>query len=141
EYLVSATGNANTNAGLSQTVTNPTALAALVSAGLPAITTPTFSVPRTFLDNYNLNPTTNFGMADPNLRSPYVQQWNLGIQRQLKGFVVEARYVGNHGTKLFRALDYNQININANGFLADFIRAQSNGNLALAKTGVFNPAY
>ena len=141
EYLVALTGNANTNAGLSQTVTNPTALASLVSAGLPTITTPAFTVPRTFLDNYNLSPTTNFGMADPNLRSPYVQQWTLGIQRELKGFIVEARYVGNHGTKLLRAIDLNQININAGGFLQDFLRAQSNGNLALAKTGVFNPAY
>ncbi len=141
EYLVAATGNANTNAGLAQTVTNPTALTNLIRNGVPAIATPTFAVPRTFLDNYNLSPTTSFGIADPNLRSPYVQQWNVGIQREVKGWVLEARYVGNHGSKLFRALDFNQININAGGFLADFKRAQANGNLALAKTGVFNPAY
>jgi hypothetical protein len=141
EYLVAATGNANTNAGLAQTVTNPTALTNLIRNGLPTITTPTFSVPRTFLDNYNLSSTSSFGMADPNLRSPYVQQWNLGVQRELKGWILEARYVGNHGTKLLRALDFNQININAGGFLDDFKRAQANGNLALAKTGVFNPAY
>jgi hypothetical protein len=80
-------------------------------------------------------------MADPNLRTPYVQQWNIGIQRQVKAFVVDVRYIGNHGTKLLRALDYNQININAGGFLDDFLRAQNNGNLALARTGTFNPAY
>jgi hypothetical protein len=141
EYLVALTGNANTNAGLSQTVTNPTALSSLISAGLPNILTPAFTVPRTFLDNYNLSPTTNFGMPDPNLRSPYVEQWNVGIQHEFKGFVLEGRYVGNHGVKLLRALDFNQININAGGFLGDFLRAQQNGNLALAKTGVFNPAY
>jgi len=141
EYLVALTGNANTNAGLAQSVTNPTALTSLISAGLPAISTPAFQVPRTFQDNYNLSPTTNFGMADPSLRAPYVQQWNIGIQRDVKGFVVEARYIGNHGTKLLRAIDLNQININSGGFLADFLRAQSNGNLALAKSGVFNPAY
>jgi hypothetical protein len=141
EYLVALTGNAGTNAGLSQTVTNPTALTSLVSAGLPTISVPAFQVPRTFQDNYNLSPTTNFGMSDPNLRAPYVQQWNIGIQHELKGFIVEARYIGNHGTKLLRAIDLNQININSGGFLADFLRAQSNGNLALAKTGVFNPAY
>ncbi len=141
EYLVAVTGNANTNSGLSQTVTNPTALASLVSAGLPAITPPAFQVPRTFLDNYNLSPTTNFGMPDPNLRSPYVQQWTIGVQHEVKGVILDVRYVGNHGTKLLRALDFNQVNINAGGFLADFLRAQQNGNLALAKTGVFNPAY
>lgn len=141
EYLVAMTGNANTNAGLSQAVTNPTALTNLISGGLPAITTPAFTVPRTFQDNYNLSTTTNFGMADPNLRSPYVQQWNIGIQHEFKGFILEGRYIGNHGVKLLRALDYNQININAGGFLADFLRAQQNGSLALAKTGIFNPAY
>jgi hypothetical protein len=141
EMLVALTGNANTNAGLSQTVTNPTALASLVSAGLPAIASPTFQVPRTFLDNYNLSPTTSFGMADPNLRTPYVQQWNFGVQREMKGIVLDARYVGNHGTKLLRAIDMNQININAGGFLPDFLRAQQNGKLAQAATGVFTPAY
>src|SRR5262249_37620274 len=73
--------------------------------------------------------------------TPYVQQWNFGIQREVKSFIVEARYVGNHGTKLLRSLDYNQININAGGFLADFIRAQNNGNLALNAAGVSDPSY
>jgi hypothetical protein len=141
EYLTALTGNANTNAGLAQTVTNPTALTSQIRNGLPTIATPNFLVPRTFLDNYNLSPTTNFGMSDPNLRSPYVQQWNIGIQHEMKGVVFEARYVGNHGTKLLRALDFNQININAGGFLADFQRAQQNGNLSLATSGIFNPAY
>ncbi|HXS95675.1 MAG TPA: TonB-dependent receptor [Candidatus Limnocylindrales bacterium] len=141
EMLVALTGNANTNAGLSQTVTAQ-GLTSLISAGLPAIAKPVFTVPRTFQDNYNLSATTNFGMADPNLRTPYVQQWNVGVQHEVKGgIIVEARYVGNHGVKLLRALDFNQVNINAGGFLGDFLRAQSNGNLALAKSGVFNPAY
>jgi hypothetical protein len=141
EYLVAITGNAGTNAGLSQAVTNPTALTSLVRAGLPAVSTPAFKVPRTFLDNYNLSPTSNFAIPDPNLRSPYVQQWNIGIEHDFKGVLVDVRYVGNHGTKLLRALDYNQININAGGFLADFQRAQSNGFLAQAATGVFDPSY
>ena len=140
EYLVALTGNVTTNAGLAQTVTAQ-GLTSLISAGLPPIASPVFQVPRTFLDNYNLSATTNFGMADPNLRSPYVQQWNIGIQREMRGFVVDLRYVGNHGTKLLRGVDLNQVNINAGGFLADFLRAQQNGNLTLAQTGVFNAAY
>ena len=141
EYLVAITGNVNTNAGLSSSVTNPTALSNLVRNGLNPIATPTFKVPRTFLDNYNLSSTSNFAMPDPNLRSPYVQQWNLSIEHDFKGFILDVRYVGNHGTKLLRALDYNQIDINAGGFLADFRRAQSNGYVALAASGVFDPAY
>ena len=141
EFLVALTGNANTNAGLSQTVTNPTPLSGTIAAGLPTITTPVFQVPRLFSDNYALSTTTSFAMADPNLKTPYVQQWNVGVQHELKGVVLEARYVGNHGTKLLRAVDLNQININSGGFLADFLRAQKNGQLAQAATGVFNPNY
>ena len=139
EFLSSITGNANTNAGLGQNVTGQ-GLAAQVATP-PTITPPTFKVPRTFGDNYALSRTTNFGIADPNLRTPYVQQWTIGVQREMKGIMLEARYVGNHGTKLLRALDYNQINLNAGGFLADFNRAYNNGNLALKANGSFNPAY
>jgi hypothetical protein len=139
EFLVAITGNANTNAGLGQAVTGQ-GLAARASA-LPAITPPTFKVPRTFADNYALSRTTNFGIADPNLRSPYVQQWTIGIEREVKGVILDARYVGNHGTKLLRALDYNQININAGGFLGDFQRAQNNGLASQRAGGAFNPAY
>jgi hypothetical protein len=50
---------------------------------------------------------TNIGQNHPDsidrgpIRSSYVQQWNLNIQRELPGRVaVEAAYVGNKGTKL-----------------------------------------
>src|SRR5260370_23755730 len=78
---------------------------------------------------------------DPNLRTPYVQEWNAGIQHAFKGVSVEARYVGNHGVKEWRGIDYNQVDITSNGFLDDFLRAYNNGYLALAATGTFNPAY
>jgi hypothetical protein len=139
EFLVALSGNANSNLGLSQNVTAQ-GLAAPVSA-LPAIAAPTFQVPRTFADNYASSRTTNFGMADPNLRTPYVQQWSLGIERELSGFILDARYVGNHATKLLRAIDLNQINLNAGGYLPDFLRAYNNGNLALSATGNFDPSY
>jgi hypothetical protein len=49
--------------------------------------------------------------------------------------------VGNHVVGAYRAFDVNQINVNASGFLQDFVRAQNNGNLAETRTGVFNPAF
>src|ERR1044072_2185715 len=55
--------------------------------------------------------------------------------------ICEARYIVNHGTKLLRALDYNQVLYNANGFLADFQRAQSNAALSQAANGSYNGAY
>jgi hypothetical protein len=70
-----------------------------------------------------------------------VQQWNLSVEHDFKGTVLSVRYVGNHGVKELRAIDFNQIDIKAGGFLDDFLRARSNGNLSRAATGVFNPAY
>ena len=52
------------------------------------------------------------------------------------------RYIGNKGSSLLRVIDYNQIKYNANGFLADFQRAQSNAALAekpgLGYVGTYN---
>lgn len=47
--------------------------------------------------------------VDPNLRTPYVQNYNLNIQQELfRNGVLEVGYVGSHGTKLFRYRDINQ---------------------------------
>jgi hypothetical protein len=44
-----------------------------------------------------------------NLRTPYVQQWNVGIQQQIgKNRVAEIAYVGSKGTDLLTARDMNQ---------------------------------
>jgi hypothetical protein len=44
-----------------------------------------------------------------NLRTPYLQHWNFGIQRELgKSRVVEVTYVGSKGTHLFDSRDINQ---------------------------------
>jgi hypothetical protein len=80
-------------------------------------------------------------MVDPNLRHPRVQQYSIGVQHEIKGTVVEARYVGNHVVGAYRAFDYNQVVINSNGFLQDFLRAQNNGYLAVAAGRSFTPAY
>jgi len=130
----------STNSGLAG-IAADTGLTNTVSAP-PGITAPTFKVPRTFADNYNINPGGNAqGMPDPNLRTPYVQLWSFGVQQELKGFILEARYVGNHAVKGLRAVDYNQINPNAAGFLNDFKRARSNGFLSQAAGKGFNPDY
>src|SRR5882672_3373122 len=47
--------------------------------------------------------------VDRNLRTPYVQNYNLNIQHELfKNGIWEVGYVGSHGTKLFRYRDINQ---------------------------------
>lgn len=57
----------------------------------------------------NVAETFEFRAVDRNLRTPYVQQWNLGVQYELtRNFLLEARYVGTKGTKLLQALAFNQ---------------------------------
>jgi hypothetical protein len=129
-----------TNAGL-QSIVADSGLSGRLSAGVPAIQTPTFQVPRTLADNYALDPFSTIGVVDPNLRRPYVQQYTVGIQHQWKENLFEVRYVGNHVVGAYRAFDFNQVLLSSNGFLPDFIRARNNGFLAEARTGTFNPAY
>jgi outer membrane receptor protein involved in Fe transport len=46
---------------------------------------------------------------DPHLRTPYMQDWNFNIQRQLgKNRMVEIGYVGSKGTHLYGGRDINQ---------------------------------
>ncbi len=112
-----------------------------ITSNPPAIPAPTFQVPTTYAQQYALNPTVAFTLMNPNLRTPYDQQFALSIQHEIKGTIIEARYVGDHATKLLRGFNVNQINITQNGFLSDFLKAQQNGILSLQQTGTFNPAY
>jgi hypothetical protein len=138
DLITSVRQNTQAAAGLTSAVTNPTT-AGFTSAP-PSVPTPAFQVPRTEADNYALSTAATLALPDPNLRTPYVQQWSVGVQHEAKGAVVELRYVGNHGTKELRQIDYNQINPFLNGFLADFNRAR--GNLFLSPSGspAYNPA-
>jgi hypothetical protein len=129
----------NTNAGLAQTV-QLTGLSSTL-ANPTALNAPAFRVPRTFADNFAINTQGAFGMPDPTLVTPYVQQWNFSIQQDIKGGVFEARYLGNRSTKSYRAFDFNQVNINQGGFLQEFNRAYSNGLAAQRVTGAFDPRY
>jgi hypothetical protein len=75
--------------------------------------------PSGLLDPNTLNPTTVLRRAqDPNQRTPYIQQYNFGIQYELlKDLLLDVAYVGNKGTKLngFRNLNQRAVTTNANG--------------------------
>lgn len=117
-------------------------LDAFLADGPVTVDPPEYAVPRRVSENQAIDPYAAVFSIDPNYRSPYMQQWNFGLQREI-GWktVVDARYVGNKGTKLVRAFDYNQVIVKENGFLDDLVRARNNGFLAEGATGAFNPAY
>ncbi len=54
-------------------------------------------------------PNPDFFVADPHMRTPYVQNFNLNFQQQVgPKAVLQVGYVGTKGTKLFQFLDINQ---------------------------------
>jgi hypothetical protein len=64
--------------------------------------------------------------------NPYVQNWNLEIQRELaRNFTLEARYVGSKGTKLYGRTNLNTVNIFENGILEAFNVTRAGGNAQL----------
>lgn len=86
--------------------------------------------------------TNSANAFDPNLRLGYVMSWTAGFQRELtKNMVVEARYVGNRGVKLWRQYDINETNLIENGFINEFRLAQANlianNNAGGARAGSF----
>jgi hypothetical protein len=70
---------------------------------------------------------STFQTMAPNLRTPYTENWNFGIQREIiKDTVLEVRYVGTASHSGWRRIDYNEVNIFENGFLQEFQNAQNN---------------
>jgi hypothetical protein len=85
--------------------------------------------------------TRGFSTVDPDLKSPSVLNWSIGLQREVwANGAVEARYVGNRGYNLWRSYDLNETNIFENGFVDEFTRAQQNLqiNQANGRTGFAN---
>ena len=69
------------------------------------LTTPDTVATSPTVDNEGLIFPTLF---DPNFKTPYSQNWNVGIQRQLStSLTLEVNYVGVKGTRLFRVVDAN----------------------------------
>jgi hypothetical protein len=81
-----------------------------------------------------INPEANltfggsqFWAMNPNIRQPYVESWNFGIQRQLgSSNALEIRYVGNLALHSWVGWNINEVNIFENGFLGEFKNAQKN---------------
>src|SRR6266571_2070431 len=72
---------------------------------------------------------------DPNLVTPYVETWNIGIQRALSSNLsLELGYVGNRGVKLLGKLDMNQAQPGA-GWNTPYTAAQASAAFTPAPSG------
>lgn len=131
--ITNVTTGVNANLGLSQRVTNSTPTGVITSAGVN-VTPPAFVLPRSDVDNYiSSSGAAGFWTVEPNLKTPYVQQWSFGFERELPGrWAIETRYVANRANKLIQAYDINEVNIFENGFLNEFLAAKKNLDINLA---------
>jgi hypothetical protein len=100
-----------------------------LSSPVPALSTfPasfTFPMPQS-LFTFGL-PQHGLSTIDPDIRTPYILNWSIGLQRELwRDSAIEVRYLGNAGHNLWRSYDVNEVNIFENGFLQEFKQAQRN---------------
>lgn len=57
----------------------------------------------------NIAETFEFRAINRDLKTPYVQQWNAGVQYEIaNGWLFEARYVGTRGKNLLQGVAFNQ---------------------------------
>jgi Carboxypeptidase regulatory-like domain len=71
--------------------------------------------------------TRGFSTMDPEIRTPYVRNWTIGIQRELwRDAAIELRYVANRGENIWRNYNLNEVNIFENRFVDEFRNAQRN---------------
>jgi hypothetical protein len=97
--LVGSAGNGVTYTPATYTSISNVSLPVPLPAGTP--TTVPFVVPTT---------DRTLTMSTYNRVSPYIQNWNLEIQRQIaENTTIEVRYLGTKGTKLWGTINLNQI--------------------------------
>jgi hypothetical protein len=151
QFFTAADYAASGNTGLQVSPINQGLFGPTVSnpQGAQNITPPPFQIPTSFMTNADnlFQPVAGYAI-DPGLNAPYIEQWNLSIQRDIGWKTsLSVSYYGNHGVGLFRAIDVNQLLLDQNGFYGDFLKARSNGFIALSHnpSGGFvpdhNPAY
>jgi len=107
----------------------------------PFVATPTF--PLTALASQSVN------AFDPNIRTPYVDSWTVGLQRALtRDMAVEVRYIGNVNKDPWVRENWNGTNFRETGLVGtnqfdnvadQFAKAQANlvANLAAGNGGTF----
>ncbi len=107
-------------------------LQSLASSGLLPVSTqgaqPFSAVPVT-------NRSAGLNPYDPNLKTPYIQSFNVTLQREItRSLSVDVSYIGNKASKLVTGRQINDVDIFNNGFLDAFNITRAGGNAPLFDT-------
>jgi hypothetical protein len=135
-YLVNQVSGQNQGAAETDTEVTATNLGNLVLP-VQAAATPFAPVPL-----YGPGSRTNTLYAyDYNLRTPYVQNYNVTIARALTNSItMTLAFVGTKGSELIRTVNVNEDNIYENGLLQAFPTLQAGGDSPLIDQ-IFNTSY
>ncbi|MEZ5307700.1 MAG: carboxypeptidase regulatory-like domain-containing protein [Pyrinomonadaceae bacterium] len=81
-----------------------------------------------------------FRAIDKDLKTPMIQQWNVGLQQQFfKDWTIEARYVGTRGQNLLLAVGFNQPYDLNDPNTPDYIYGRLNDALSAIFPGILGP--
>jgi Carboxypeptidase regulatory-like domain/TonB dependent receptor len=130
------TSNLGLHTGVAVTPASGDPLAVLDPKVNQILPPPPFAVPqaqyKNFLASFSSTGGSGIYAIDPNLRTPYVQQWSFGLQRELTpSMAFEVRYVGNHSTGMYRGDDLSQPNMTP-ALLSEFQQAAANLSICSA---------
>jgi len=115
---------------LNQVAYAPPSYQNLVNSTLPL--TPTNTPFATVPINDTNASTQTLLAANSALKTPYYQNWNASLGRQLtRGLTLDIRYVGTKGTKMYRGSNINENNIFESGVLNAFEITDAGGNAPL----------
>src|SRR5580658_7434994 len=115
---------------LNQVAYAPPTYQNLVNSTLPLTPTnrPFATVP---INDTNAS-TQTLLVANSGLKTPYIQNWNTSVGRQLsKGLTIDVRYVGSKGSRMYRGSNINENNIFESGVLNAFEITDAGGNAPL----------
>ncbi|MCZ2073786.1 MAG: TonB-dependent receptor [Bryobacterales bacterium] len=70
---------------------------------------PLWQLPAIFPAQLNQSGTASLGGVDPHMKNPYVQQWNLTIEREIFDMGLRASYVGTKTHQLVLSRNLNQV--------------------------------
>jgi hypothetical protein len=86
-----------------------------------------FPVRQTYPIAVRANRADSLSLFHPDIQVANARTWTFGLQRAVtKDMAVEVRYVGTRGVDQWSELDYNEVNLQENGFYNEFLLAMAN---------------